>query len=190
MARLNSFRFKLSHPRGATRLAGGLTLERADGSVVAPGSYEITAESSLGRGLIKLSAIVIGAETYITNPLTGTWIKASEGASPLAAANPSLLIAKMLSTMEDPTFADRPGTGGEYSVQGRAPAAALQSLVGAVNEARVVDVLLVVDATTFNVKRVRIAGGVTDDEPADPSETVREFQLFDFNASIQIRAPR
>lgn len=189
MAELSSFRFKLSHPRGVTRLPGGIALERADGSVVAPDSYEISAEASFGRSLIKLSAVVIGTDTYITNPLTGAWIKASGRDSPLSAANPAELIGEMLRSVEALEYSETPGANGEYAIKGRASPAVLQSFVGAAADERMIEVLLTVDASTFYVKRVRLTGGVTESEPAEPSETVREFRLFDFNSSIQIRPP-
>ena len=187
MKGVRAFRFRLSHSAGSTVLSSGISLDSAEGAAAAPDRLQVTADASFGRSFVKLSAIVIGDEAWVTNPLTGGWLKAPPGGSPFSTFDPGQLVAGILAGVTEVRFTqDRAPAGGRYRVSGKAGATILEPLVGEVDSARTVEFDLQIDASTFRLARAEIRGAVSEAE--DPT-TARVVDLFDFDAGIEIKPP-
>lgn len=187
MGRLQSFRFRLTHRSGSTLLAGGISLDGAEGAVVAPDRLQVAADASSGRNFVKLNAVAIGADAWITNPLTGGWIKVPPGGSPFSTFDPAGLVGGILAGVSEARFSqDASPSGGSFRISGRAGAAILEPLVGEVDTGRAVEFELLIDAASFHLSRAEIRGAVSSGE--DPA-TVRVVDLSDFDARIDIKPP-
>ncbi|MBI2965225.1 MAG: LppX_LprAFG lipoprotein [Chloroflexi bacterium] len=187
MRQLQTFRFRLSHPSGSTLLPGGISLDDAEGAVVAPDRLQVFADASSGRSFVKLSVVAIGDDAWVTNPLTGSWVKAPPGGSPFSTFDPAGLVGGILAGVTEARFSQGASpSGGAFRILGRAGASILEPLVGEVDRGRTVEFELLIDAVSFRLSRAEIRGAVSTGE--DPA-TVRVVDLSDFDAGIEIQPP-
>jgi hypothetical protein len=186
LAGVTTFRFALSHDEGDTILANGIVVQKVTGTAVTPDSYTLDADTLVAGFFVNTQVIVIDQDTYMTNPITRVWQQLEPGTSPFGSFNPALLVAGVLSQIENPVPGS-PTNEGEYVVTGTLPAIALKSLTGGVNEsAPDLDVRVTVDGDSFAPVEARITGRATSSEPGDLVRTVR---LFEFNTAITIEPP-
>ena len=186
MLAVDSFRFELTHPAGATSLAGGLSLQRAEGAVSGPERLQIKAEAELGRLFVRVEAIVIGDHTWMTNPLTGNWAEIDPADSPFSFLDPAKLVADVLRQISAPAYKTPPAATGDLLITGSVPAEVLASLVGTVQGGSVLTVDLTLDRAAFTLKEARITGRL---QPDDGPETVRVITFFGFGEQISIEPP-
>jgi hypothetical protein len=186
MAAVPGFKFELTHPSGTTELPGGLFLTRADGAVLSANRLQVNAEANFGRVFIRVRAVVIDGETYMTNFLTGSWGKVDAANSPFAFLDPVGLVASLLGEVTGPSFESaRPG-GGDYVVLGRISAVPLAQLVGTVDETKTVSVRLTIDAQTFLLEEVAVDGPL---QAGDGEGASRLIRLSGFDSEITIEPP-
>ena len=96
--------FLLEHENGFTEALGGLELTRVEGAITETG-MSITAEANLGRIYIEVEAILIGTNTWLTNPLTGEWELLPDEQNPIGFLQP---IAAVKGVLEGLTAAELP----------------------------------------------------------------------------------
>lgn len=186
MAAVAGFKFELTHPAGATSLPGGLFLTRADGAVAAPDRLAVNAEANFGRVFVKVQAVVIGGETYMTNFLTGAWAAVPPQDSPFSFLDPPRLVASLLGEVTGPSFVERPRPGGDLVVAGKISAAPFAALVGAVDASKTVAVKLKLEAGTFFLKEALVEGALqTGDGPA----AARLIKFSGFGEEIKVERP-
>lgn len=186
MANLGSFRFLLEHPSGGTPLdlLPGLAIAEAEGGVISPDRLEAHFGGVLGTIFIKSSLITVGADSYMTNPITGLWESVPPEISPLGFFNPKKGIASMMTQVDGARLV--PDGQGLYRVAGKIPAEALAPLLGQTLEGAVVSVELAIDVDEFYLKKAEIDGRVT---PREPDGTIRVITLSHFNEPFKIEAP-
>lgn len=185
---LNSFRFALSHDRGNTVLTNGIEVQRVNGTVLAPDSYTLDADTLVAGFFVNTDVIVIDQDSYMTHPITHRWELLGPDISPFGSFNPTVLVASILEQVDTPVqdLADS-GKDGVYVINGTLPAAALSSLTGGVDEsAPPLAVRITVDGATFLPIEARITGRATEAESGDLVRTVR---LFEFDADITVEPP-
>lgn len=185
VASSDGFRFTLSHISGATKLSGGLVLQRASGFVMRPGDMKLTAEANFGRAFVRTDAIVIGTSSWMTNPLTGTWAVVPPEDSPFGFFDPVRVAANIIEQVDNPVFSETAGTGGSVKIEGTIPSSAFQPLVGVVADT-VVDVKLVLDAKTFHLLEARVRGVLQD---GDAESAERLIELSGYDEDFQISPP-
>ncbi len=173
MAAAQSFKFELTHPAGATALPGGLFLTRAEGAALAPDRLSLRAEANLGRVFVKVDAVVIGADTYMTNFLTGAWAKVPAADSPFAFLDVPGLVSSLLGEVVSPTIAAESQAGADIVVTGQLPARPLAALVGTVDESKTANVRLTLDKETFRLKEVLIEGPIQQGEGENASRLIK-----------------
>ena len=181
----DGFDFVLSHVSGTTHLAGGLELQRAEGSVKRPGDMKLSAEANFGRAFVRTDAVVIGTDTWMTNPLTGNWGKIPPEESPFGFLDPLRVVSNIIENVANPTFVGEPGADGSVLIAGQIDAAAFEPLVGAVADT-VVDVTLELDAVTFHLVRARIRGVLQVDDLASAE---RVIDLSGYDSEVRISPP-
>ena len=187
MESVPQFQFELTHPNGTTTLQGGLQLRRASGTVIAPDSMSLDAEADLGRVFVRVQAIVIGEQTWMTNPLTGNWSSIAPKDSPFSFLDPVGLVANVLGQTSDPAYAASTfATTGQLVINGTVPAEALEPLVGTVIRGAVLDGTLVIDAESFEMRSARLAGKL---QPNDDDTFVRLITFSDFDSDLIILPP-
>jgi hypothetical protein len=176
MARVERFRFKLTHDTGSTAVGGGLT-----------DRLQLKAEADFGRVFVKVEAIVIEGQTWMTNPLTGNWSELAPEDSPFGFLDPPTFVANILGEVVDVCyFESDQSKSGPIVVQGKAASEQFATLVGVVEPGSTLDVTMWLDRDTDTLVKTRITGKL---QPEDDESYVRVIELSDFDASIAIEPP-
>jgi hypothetical protein len=187
MADVPQFEFELTHPEGTTTLEGGVELRRAEGKVIAPERLSVEAEANLGRLFVRIEAVVIEGQTWMTNVLTGNWSTVAPEDSPFSFLDPVQLVTNVLVLTTDPVYPnDMPGDRNEIILIGKVPSEALQPLVGTVIPDAVLDVRLTLDAESFLLTEARLTGRLQAD---DEDSFVRLIRISGFEAELVIEPP-
>jgi hypothetical protein len=185
MAALESFSFELTHDSGHTTLSGSLDLTRASG-LVATNGLDLEAEASIGRAFVKVEAVVIGEQTWMTNPLTGVWSEIAPEDSPFSFLDPVKLVADILGDTLQATYSGGRSSNDEIHIAGVIPARPLAALVGSVDPDAVPGVVLTLDSVTYRLKKIVISGVV---QPQDEPGYVRVITLSKFNNQTSLEPP-
>ena len=186
MAGLSSFRFELTHPSGSTTLENGLTVDSAEGAVVAPNQLTVEADTQLASIYVGVEAVLIGDEHFMTSPLTGEWAKVPPEESPFAFLDVSGLIANILGLVRHSEYGSPPKPGEDIVIEAVIQSYALASLVGDVVDGLDLDLVLTFDTDSFVLKSARISGRLQEH---DEQTAVRLVELTDFNTDIEILPP-
>ena len=186
MGNIDSFSFQLTHDSGHTTLSGALQLTRASGFVATDG-LDLQAEASIGRLFVKVEAVVIGQQTWMTNPITGVWSEIAPEDSPFAFLDPVKLTADILGDTQQTIYAkDDQASNSDIQISGKIPAKSLTSLVGYVNTDAIPNVVITIDSSSNLLKKIIIFGAVqSEDEP----DTIRVITLSDFDEPSTIEPP-
>ena len=184
MSALRSFRFSLAHNKDGTPLADNLTVREAEGAVVSPDRISVEFSGTFGSFAIRSGIVSIGADSYMTNPLTGDWESVASGVSPLAFFDPQSGIGAMMRSVENPTLAD--ASDGSVTVEGDLAVSALAPILGGAATDGEVRAALTIAADTLFLEKAVIEGRVTADETDGLTRTI---ELWDFDAPISIEPP-
>ena len=185
MGDLKSFEFKLTHDSGFTTLSGALQLTTASGAV-APNGLDLEAEAKIGRAFVRVKAIVIGEQTWMTNPLTGVWSEIPPEDSPFSFLDPVKLVADILGETQDAGFSLDGDSTGDVTIIGRITAPTLAPLVGTIDPDAVPSVEMIFDPESYVLKKIIISGDV---QPEDEPDTIRIVTLAEFDKLILLRPP-
>jgi len=185
MSELESFRFNLMHESGHTTLSSALELTVAGGIVTSNG-LDLKAEANIGRAFVRVEAIVIDEQTWMTNPLTGVWSEIPPEDSPFSFLDPVKLVADILGETQHPVYPDDSATNGDIKVSGQIPAPTLAALVGTVDPDAIPGVVLTFDPDDFLLKKIVISGIV---QPEDEETYVRVITLSEFDKPVSLEPP-
>ena len=188
MAQVNSFRYTLENEGGETPISNGLGLRRAEGSMVRPDSLYAEIDAVFAGLVLRLEVVGAGGKTYMTNPISGDWQIFETALNPLAFFDPAEGVPRVLRGMEEL----RLGEPGEFdgrpvhAITGRAPAEAAQFMAGSYAEGSILDIEVLIDTETYELRRAFLDGRLTVDEPEGVSRTL---QFSDFGATFEIEPP-
>ena len=168
----NNFEFSLHHEKGFIDIGNNINLLSAKGRITENG-LSIDSESSLGRALIKTSAIVIGNRTWITNPITQSWIEIPSDESPLNFINLDLLISEILGDINDITLNDQ--NPESYYISANSNSNSFTSLVGSVVQNKNVNIELEIDKNSNLIKKVIIYGQVQKTDKKDFKRIIKFY---------------
>lgn len=185
MAALDSFSFQLTHDSGHTNLSGSLELSKA-GGLVATNGLDLEAEATIGRAFVRVEAVVIDKQTWMTNPLTGNWSEIPAEESPFSFLDPVRLVADILGSTQNAVYPEAQPGNGVLQIKGNIPAETLISLVGSVEPGAITDVVLSLEPETYRLKKVVITGIA---QPNDEPGTIRVIDLTDFNVETTLEPP-
>ena len=185
MTNLDSFSFQLTHESGHTTLSGALELTRA-GGLVATNGLDLEAEANIGRAFVRVEAVVIGEQTWMTNPLTGVWSEIPPEDSPFAFLDPVKMVADILGATMDAEYSPETPSSNERRITGTIPALSLATLVGSVDPDAAPAVTLDFDSNSNLLKRVEIDGKV---QPEDEPSTIRIITLSEFDSNVSLEPP-
>jgi len=185
MGKLESFSFQLAHESGHTTLSGALELTRA-GGLVATNGLDLEAEANIGRAFVRVEAVVIGQQTWMTNPLTGVWSEIPPEDSPFAFLDPVKLVADILGDTQQAAYSENGSATNEIRITGTIPSVSLATLVGSVDPDALPTVTLTLDSESKLLKTVRISGIV---QPEDSEDTIRVITLTEFDKQVSLEPP-
>ena len=185
MGNLDSFSFQLTHDSGHTTLSGALELTRA-GGFVATNGLDLEAEANIGRAFVRVEAVVIGEQTWMTNPLTGVWSEIAPEDSPFAFLDPVKLVADILGDTQQARYPVGLLGNGDLFIAGNIPSESLAALVGTVSPGVLPNVLLTIYSTTNLLKEIVITGVV---QPEDEANFKRVITLSKFDEPSILEPP-
>lgn len=188
IAALSSFRFRVEHSEGGTRLAPGFTLTELSGAYAAPDSIALDYVGAAGGFAVKGSVAAAGDNVRMTNPLTGDWTAVDPRASPLNFFSPARGIADIMARVERPMLVAHDAV--RYRIEGELPVAALAALFGdaaGATGAGSVRAALTIDSARLHLTEAVLTGRVA---PGDPDGIERVITLSDFDAPQDIALPR
>ena len=184
MGALRSFRFSLAHNKDGTPLADGLSVSEAEGAVVSPDRISVDFAGTFGSFAIRSGIVSVGADSYMTNPLTGDWESVASGVSPLAFFDPQSGIGAIMESVRNPALVS--ASDGAFIVEGDMSASALAPILGGLAADGDVRVNLTIAADSRFLEKAVIEGRVT---AAETDGLTRTVTLWDFDAPISIEPP-
>lgn len=198
VADLETFRFELKTTRGSSTIFQGLDLKSVEGVVRRPMDIEATVSVGLPFGDISVTAIGLGGEFWVQDPLTqGEWISLGSGSQIQALINPDQLLLYAVRLVHD---AEITGTEKVAGVETTVVAGTvdfydtLQRAFGDTEAGSMIEQGLEKGANdvTFwiddqdRVVEAEILGPIFTTESDD---VVRDLALFDFDQPVEIEAP-
>lgn len=185
---LESFSFRLTHEGGGTPITGGLEVEVAEGVVLNPDRAQINIEAVVGGGFVRVKAITIGDDVYLTNPFTGKFELLSTSDAPTGFFDPSGGVgAIMMDTKEASLIGQEEAEGTlTFHLTGTIDSSALQSITGSAIEGSPIQAHVWIGTEDFLVRRITLTGRIT---AAEKDGITRTIILFDFNKPVSIEPP-
>lgn len=177
--------FLLEHENGFTEALGGLELTRVEGAITETG-MSITAEANLGRIYIEVEAILIGTNTWLTNPLTGEWELLPDEQNPIGFLQPIAAVKGVLEGLTAAEYIEAPESGKDYQITSPLRAEALKSLLGEIIPDGTGVAEVVIDHETFEMKSARITGAL---QINDTEQTVRILEMSRYGEEFVIEQP-
>ncbi len=187
MPGLDTFRFKLTHSRGATLLPGNFSVQEAVGVVSSPDRVRLTADTVFSGVFVKIDAVIFPDVTYMTNPLTRNWNVLEADESPFSVFDPAGLIADILSEVTTVAFPDGgPIADGKIVLEGTLPASAMRLLVGGTDPGRIIDYRMSIETEKYRLVAVDLGGVI---KTGEEEGTQRRIELSEFNVPVVIEPP-
>ncbi len=177
--------FVLDHENGFTEALGGLELQHIEGAINET-AMSITAEANLGRIYIEVDAILMGRDTWLTNPLTGIWELLPQDENPVGFLQPIAAVRDVLASFTEPEFMETHQPGEDYRVKSPLLSDGLRSLLGEIKAGSIGIGEVVIDHRTFQMKSARITGAMQN---RDTDQTVRIIELSRYGETFIIEPP-
>ena len=183
---LESFHFLLEHERGTTQIVRGLRMVRAEGDVAGPDELQLAVDAAFGSLNVRVDIIVLGDQSWITNPLTGRWER--EQISLDQIFDPATGVTALMRAVADPRLE---GTEVVDGVESHRVTATVDSgdvrLFGQPAPGQALQATAWIGVEDRLVRRIEVVGPLAAGEPAD---LVRRVTLSNFDADVEIEPPR
>jgi len=184
----DSFHFRLEHDGGGTPIAGGLTMNEAEGDMARPDRLKAKIwVEIMGLGDMKVEFITVGSAIYMTNPFTDEWELLPTEFSAVSFFDPDTGVTAILEGMTSLAILEEENVKGLrcYHVVGKTDSQCLNSIALSSVEGVVIDTEVWVDSEDFLLRRIRLGGQITEDEKAGIVRTIS----LDFDQNVEIELP-
>ena len=194
VAAAESLGFVLEHPAGATELAPGLLLLRAEGAANAPDKFRMALELEASGSFLELAVVGIGERAWMTNLFSGEWEAVSAAALPVRWDDAAAVFAAAIAAVESPQLAGAEAVAGAegddgyaaWVIRGRLPRAALAAILPGTRAEGSVAVTLWADREERRLPRLRLDGPLM---AGDLPEVARVLTLEALAPAAAIVAP-
>ncbi len=180
--------FTLEHPTGSSPLASGLNLVAAEGVASLPDRFRMGLEMEASGSVLRLEAIVVGEDAYMTNLFTGAWEPVPNELIPVRFKYVTESLAALLEGAEAATLVGEVELEGytAYHIKAVGPTGTLAQLIpGALPDATV-PVELWVGKDTGQLRQALIDGPLV---AGDLEDTARMVRLKALENPPEIEAP-
>lgn len=186
-AQVERFHFVLDHEHGNTEIVRGLRMERAEGDVDGADRLQIEVTGRAGPLNIEVSIVILGAEAWITNPLTGRWER--EQISVAEVFDPTGGVIPLLRSATDPVVARAERVDGveTYRVDATVDSGALTLFSPDATPGRALRASAWIGVDDPLVRRIEVTGALARGERDD---LVRRLAFSRFDQDVEIVAPR
>lgn len=181
------FNLKADKPGAGSAL---FTVQDADGDIVSPDKLSASATALVGGAAsVQVKVISIGADEYITDPITGSWKKQSGLIDARSLTSADTGISAILGHIQNPSAPTDSNVDGTacWSTSGKLDTQYLKSIVGDAVVAGTVDVTTCIGKSDNEPYLLKFTGAVIQ---GDTAQTVRTFKLSKFGESVSITAPQ
>ena len=185
--KVTSYHFNLTVDNPGT--AGALIVKTADGDILVPDKLQANANALLFNNVVQVKIIAIGADQYITDPITNAWHKTSGLLDPRTLSDSKTGVAAILGNIQNPSTPTTSSVDGVpcWSINGTLDAKYLVAISGggapAGSTVKGTTCIGKSDNLPYLIKMSGIAA------PSDSTNTVRNFKLSKFDESLTITAP-
>lgn len=192
VAAAESLGFVLEHPAGATELAPGLLLVRAEGAANAPDKFRMNLELEASGSFLELAVVGIGERAWMTNLFSGEWEAVSAAVLPVRWEDAAAVFAAAIAAVEGPELAgsemieDGAGDYQAWVIRGMLPRAALAAVLPGTRAEGSVAVTIWADREERRLPRLRLAGPLA---AGDLPEVARVLTLEELVPAAAIVAP-
>lgn len=192
VAAAESLGFVLEHPAGATELAPGLLLRRAEGAANAPDKFRMALELEASGSFLELGVVGIGERAWMTNLFSGEWEAVAAAALPVRWEEAAAVFAAAIAAVESPELTgsemveDGAGDYQAWVIRGMLPQAALAAILPGTGAEGSAAVTIWADREERRLPRLRLAGPLT---AGDLPEVARVLTLEELAPAAAIVAP-
>lgn len=190
MEALKSFHFVLTHEDGASPIALGLEMTRAEGDVQNPDRLRATVNAKFQSIPVTVKVINVGTQTWITNPLAGgdQYQPLPGGTQAAAIFDPKTGVIKAMRDAKDPqlTGSGTIGNVATWIVQGTIDAGDLSSIATDAQAGHQVTAKVWIGKADSLIYQIRLEGPLSNSEPKN---IVRQIDTSQFNEQITIQPP-
>ena len=185
---LESVSFVLEQTVGATTLSPGIEMNRAYGTVIVPGKFDVTVEAQVTNLYVELGMASIDGVSYMTNPITGQWAVVPPEAIPINLLTIGSTLAGIVEAVESPELLakTRLSDMDVYHIRGSIMSEDLRELVPGADEGYPVMLEMWMEQQSGTLRKATITGQVTGDDVPD---AMRVLTLDDVNQPETITPP-
>lgn len=187
---VDTFHFLLTHQNGASSIAEGLQMTRAEGDFERPDRFSARVNASFQGLPVAVKVINVGDKTWITNPLlSGDHFQPlPNGPQTTAILDPNSGLLRVAHDMQNPRLGgtERIGNLDTLVMQGTVDAGTLQSVATDAESGRQVPTRVWVGKDDSLVYRIRIDGPLSASEPKN---IARQVDLSNFNEKVDVEPP-
>jgi LppX_LprAFG lipoprotein len=187
---LSSFHFLLTHENGASAIALGLEMARAEGDFQRPDRFKADLNATLAGIPVAVRVINVGDNTWITNPLeTGDHYQPlPSGTQATAVFDPNKGILNAARDARNARLAGTDQMRGVQTqvIQGQIDAGELSSLATDAEAGRLVTTRVWIGKNDSLIYKIRLEGPLNASEPKN---IVRQLDISQFNEAVSIRPP-
>lgn len=185
---LESVSFVLDQTVGATVLTPGIEMNRAYGSVIIPGKFDVTVEAQVGNLYVELGMASVDGVSYMTNPITGQWAVVPAESIPINLLTLGSTLAGIVESVQAPELLGKTALEGVdvYHIRGNILSEDLSELVPNADAGHPVMLEMWMEQESATLRKATIAGQVTDDDVPD---ALRVLALDDINQPVIITKP-
>ena len=183
MAELKSFKFDLSHRKGAGSPMEGFLLVEAVGLIEKPNIISVEATMLLGNISTKGGIVTIDGKTFILNPLTKEWQRVESEIGLLNFFDPQEGISSIMDSILDPQLIE--SNDDSYIIRGEIPAPSLSPILGETTD-NDVTVEISISRDSYLLTNVHVTGSLNK---LDEDGLVRIIEISRFNQPLYITVP-
>jgi len=188
MEALTSFAFEVEHENGATEIVGGIRMVTASGAVQGTDRMRLEVQARFANTNIQTGIVILPGEGYLQNPLTGRWQR-QDGMDISDFFDPARGVTALMrgTTAVEVVGSERIDGVDSYILQATLDSGDLGIFVGNAPAGHDVSARVWIGVEDLLVRQVEVYGPLA---PNDTDNVVRRLLLSDFDATVEIIAPR
>ncbi|MDA1009912.1 MAG: LppX_LprAFG lipoprotein [Chloroflexi bacterium] len=188
MEALTSFAFEVQHENGTTAIVGGIQMVSATGAVQGTERMRLDIQARFATTNIQTAIVILPDEGYLQNPITGRWQR-EDGLDVAQFFDPASGVTGLMraTTAVEVVGGETLDGVDAYVLEATLDSGDLGVFVGSAPAGREVIARVWIGVDDLLVRQVEVEGPIA---PADGDDIVRRLILRDFNAAVEITAPR
>ena len=185
---VRSFHFRLDHEGGLSPIPLNLSLKVAEGDILVPDRLKADIEARAGTAVVRVQVVGIGERAWITNPFSRQWQELPSGVTIRNIFDPAAGIRAVAGALQNVSVAPGEAVAGvaTYRIEGDVDSGVLEAAAPIAEPGLTVQVVAWVDRRDSTIRRIRLEGPFSPDEPAG---IVRILELSRFDEPVDIEPP-